>query len=161
MELDVMMSIFADLGEKIGENNKHLANTMKIPKPLGRTIGGTAIAVTGVVTNLTCQQYCPVGKMWEVRLIGIFGSDTHTAVTGATADIFAGAEQDVNTSDFTGCFISATPIPFVKDYGRRHVCVYPGESVYALVTGTAGGQGLVLNAVLDEWTYSDAEQMRI
>lgn len=240
MELDAMVGIFADLSEKVAENNKHLSNRLKLPKPLGRTIGGSALATAGVVTNVTTQQACPVGKMWEVRLAGLFGSDTHTAVLGAnaaisqpavpasgtavqntnafavnvvlagftatqvfvngilvgasngtyvvpafgsisvtysvagtmtwtnaasgtpaTADIFAGSEQDVNTSDFTSVFASAVTIPFVKDYGRRHIDAYPGENVYALVTGAPTNQQLVIVAVVDEWNYSDAEVMHV
>jgi hypothetical protein len=162
MELEVMAGISVEmLEEKLNNHAKKLSEMMKLPKPLGRTVGGAAVGVTGSVINLNSQQIVPVGRMWVLRSVGVFGNDTHTSVAGATADLFAGSMQDENSSDFTSCFASAVTIPYVNTYGNRHVCLYPGENLYALVTGATTGQNLVIVGVVDEWIWSQAEMQHI
>lgn len=162
MELDagIAIQIGSIVDDKLGPVHKRLAGAAA-PKPIRRRFGGSAVAAAGVVTNIPTYPICAEGRMWEIRKVGIFGGDTHTVVAGTTADIFAGSLQDLSTSDFEGVFLSAVTVPTVKDFGRRHITLYAMDQVYALVSGAAANQQLVLTGEADEYVLDEVESIHV
>jgi hypothetical protein len=158
MELDagIAIQIGSIVDDKLAPMHKRM-DKMNAPKPIRRRFGGSGVGAAGQVINIPSYPICPEGRMWVIRKVGLFGSDTHTTVTGATADIFAGSMQDLNTSDFEGVFESAVTIPFNANFGNRHITLYAMDQVYALVSGAAAGQVLVLTGEADEFVLDEVE----
>jgi hypothetical protein len=152
--------LITGMDEKLGKMHKHMSK-QTVPKPIRRRFGGSGTAAAGVVTNVQCFPICAEGRMWVIRKVGIFGSDTHTVVASTTADLFAGSTQDLNVGDFQGVFLSGVPVPTIKDFGNRHITLYAMDQVYALVTGAPAAQQLVVTGEADEYAIGDVEEMRV
>ena len=241
MELDAGIAI--QIGNIVDEKMQPMHKRMDkaaAPKPIRRRFGGSGIATTGQITNVPTFPICAEGRMWVVRIIRLFGVDTHTPINAAnptpaqpavpastvavqntnsypvsvvisggtitavvvngitvgtaagtylvpsggaisitysvaptwvwnyagvqqlaTADIFAGSMQDLNTSDYQAAIASAVNAPFVMDKGNRHITLYAQDQVYALVTGALTGQLIVLTGEADEYAIEEVETVTI
>jgi hypothetical protein len=166
MELDTMVSIFADLSGQVAETNKYMSRLMPpYPRPNQKPVGNSIVA-TGVSPQLLQIDITPSSEyMWYVKQIGIFGTDGHTALSGVVADVYLGPVLDyapgVPITAFDAQLLSGILVPSIYNFGHKDKPVQPREHVYAWVYGLTLGQPVELVAQVDEYRVEEMERMTI
>jgi hypothetical protein len=166
MEIEASLSFFADLGEKLGETNKHLSNLMRpYPKPNQKPVGNSMIA-TGASPQLLEISATPSAQyMWYVKGIGLFGTDGHTALSGVVADVYMGPEQEfapgVPITAFDSQILSGVLVPSINNFGHKDKPLMPREHIYAWVYGLTLGQPVEMVAQVDEYRADEVQRMTI
>lgn len=154
-------SVFQQLLDKFEEMTQFVRQPTG--RPLNRTIGANIVtpASPGSVQQIFAQPTQPAqGRMWDVRILSLFGADDHTTVA-STGVFYCGAAADLPGPDFTGVVEFATAVPFTRNYGRRHIVCYPGETVYVNIYTPVASQSYTLVAVVDEYIVEEIEATRI
>lgn len=164
MDLEMMVGIFADLGEQVGQTNKHLGAMIE-PKPVHKPVGNSLVQSSAAPSPvlLEINDTPNVGKMWYVTQIGVLGTDGHTAVSGAIADVYIGPSPDAISgtpvTDFQAQIISGATIPTIANYGHHDKPIHSHEHIYVLLYGILSGQPIELVAHVDEYNVSEVERM--
>lgn len=112
------------------------------PRPLSPSGGAITVAINAVTG----------GSAGNINVYGISGGTV-------TADIYAGASADVIGTDFEALEALATTLPYVNTWGNRHVCLYPGETLYAIINGAAVNTQFVMVMEADEYPIEQVEAM--
>lgn len=165
---EVMLGAFADLGKQSADQHKQLMGAVGSPKALHKTTFGTILAPsqTPFILSVNNPASPAAGRTWNVRGVGLYGADGHTAVTGS-ADFYAGAVP-LNT-DPGGAILPVFPdilngtltLPFSGTYPRHAYWVTHGESVYAVIYGVAANTQLTLVATVEDFLMSDVEPLGV
>lgn len=172
-DFKLMLDFFAQTGEKNDQNHKELMGMLKNPVPTRPLVGGVAITsgaspfVLGPTGNVATGP--AAGLLWNIRTIGIYGVDGHTAVSGVTGvDLYAGDIPDAGgaTDPPAASFsdlISAgiVTLPTFQTYSRHAIWCKHGEVPYAMVYGLGAGIQLVFVSTVEQWRMQDAEAMSI
>lgn len=133
----------------------------KEAQPLLRDFA-TAFPITA---NPTCivlnNMYPAMGRVWEITQVGVFGTDGHTAVTSAIADIYAGpaAGQDA-PGDFAS-FINSGPVPCNFLIGDHKCYANAQDRIYAWIYGISSGVYLTLAGTVRDWRIEDRSEITI
>lgn len=99
----------------------------------------------------------PVGSIWQLRLITIFGNDDHTVVSGVTASLYCGDPAGLN---LTQLVLTGLPIPsstFIPD-----TCVWchpQANVVIATSAAVLAGQQVGATIVVEEWRQKDVSRL--
>lgn len=157
MEIDAEFML--DLGGKVDATHKHLIKGRV--KPVRKPIGGSVYLGAEPTAPILCilQGKPATGRCWNILRVGIFGADTHTAVTDVTVDVFAGDLLDNATLNFLDCIISAATVPSVTSFSKEVEWCYSGQSMYALLygSGLSADQPYEVVARVAEYNTCDVE----
>lgn len=170
--IEVAFDAFIKAGEKRHAETTKALKGLMAPLPLHPTVVGQATIQTGVNPTVVLPQMMTgpaSGRIWNVRTIGVYGGDGHSAVTGVTAvDLYAGDPPDAGGSTFPGGpsltdLISAgiLAVPAFQTYSRHSIWCRHGEVPYALVFGGTVGASLQLVVNVEEWNVGDVEALSV
>lgn len=147
------MSVGIDFEAHLGRIERKLNEyNAALTAPTTKVFGDSALAVAGTPTLLLIDAFSAPNRFWHVQTIGLFGSDGHTAVAGATADVYLGPGYDPSQTDFNAQILSGKSIPYIETHGKWDWTMSPRDRIYALVYGAAANQQLVLTARILEQT---------
>lgn len=99
----------------------------------------------------------PVGSLWQLRLITLFGNDDHTVVAGLTAALYCGNPTNLSLSQLV---LTGLPIPsstFIPD-----TCVWchpQANVVIATSAAVSAGQQVGATIVIEEWRQRDVSRL--
>src|ERR1700735_4766768 len=81
---ELMISAFGNFGDKMEAGHKALGKTLMTPKPIRRPVGTSIISsgANGQLVENPSVMSPGKGRLWFVRRIQLFGTDTHTQVLG-------------------------------------------------------------------------------
>jgi hypothetical protein len=125
------------------------------PRPIylsrsGAVIGTGAAAIVDVGRP-------PVGSIWQLRYITIFGNDSFTVVSGLTCSLFCGDPVSPSLAQLKLTGLAAPSATFIPD-----TCIWchPTDSVF-LTTSIAlpAGQQLGANLGIEEWLLRDVSRL--
>lgn len=164
---DVMLGAFAKFGDEQKAGQSQILSALSTPKPIRQTAFGTLLTAGTAPFLLmpNSNQGPSSGRTWNIRTVGIYGADGHSAVAGVTGvDIFAGDVSDptVGVTPFPD-LISAgiIALPTFQTYGRHAIWCRHGETVYALVYGVAAGVNLNLVINYEDWAVGEQEAISV
>jgi hypothetical protein len=162
MELDLSLDAFVDLGNKVDQIHKSMPRFAKvIHRQIGNSFVSNAAATSPQILEIN-QRPAP-GYMWYVLKVGIFGTDGHTVVSTALADIYAGPLLDllsgVPFTDFSSQILSGVAIPSITTWGHKSVPMHQNESIYALLYSLPASQPVELVATIAEWPVAAEEAL--
>lgn len=169
---EVMLGAFAKLGDEHKQQMNQVLSALADPLPLHPMIVGNATIVTGVQPTVVLPQVVTgpaSGRIWNVRSIGVYAGDGHTALTGVTGvDLYAGDPPDAGGSTMPGGpsltdLISAgiIALPTFQTFGRHIVWCRHGEVPYALVFGGTVGASIQIVVNVEEWNIGDVEALSV
>lgn len=157
MELEA--DFVLDLGNKVNETHKHILKGHA--KPTRKPIGGSVIVPSTFTAPVLCilQAKPATGRCWNILRVGVFGADTHTAVTDVTVDVFAGDLLDTSSLNFPDCILSGAAVPSVTSFSKEVEWCYSGQMLYALIYGTGleAAQPYEVVARVAEYNTCDVE----
>lgn len=161
---EVLLGAFANFGEETKRNHRELMSAITVGLPLHRYPFGSAIVPNPTATvAVVATGKPPAGRMWNVRSMGIYGADGHTAITGSAEFYIGTAPQDTeagpqaNIADIVAPGIAVLPGQVTLS---RHVYwARNGQSLYALVYGGVAGTQLSLVCAVEDWKIEDVEAL--
>lgn len=109
--------------------------------PLPRINSGTGVVLLGSPPN---------GRTWNIVSLLLLGTDDHTSVAGATVALYVGNPANAPLSD---CINPGQSVPMAVTFARHCHWVFPGETLYCNVTGTASL--ITVRAGVHEYRYRD------
>lgn len=152
--------LFDEFLEKLGYKleaqftAKHEVNP--IHKPVGNTLTVPAVAPASIVVEINTVP--AAGRTWYISRLAILGTDGHTAVAGAVADVYAGPGQEV---DPQSQIYSGLTIPTIIEEGRFHNPMHQNDHIYAIVYGAPANQVLTLVALVNDYPTEAVEAMGV
>lgn len=163
MELDAAIELFASTSDKV---DKIHSSILKPPvNPIYKPVGNSIVATGAAVQVIEIVQTPSEGRMWYVRQLGLFGSDGHTVVASALADVYLGPEQEYipgsPVTDYSAQLLSGVAIPSITHFGHFDKPLHQGEHIYALLYAMSNGQQVSLVAQVSEFPVSSREAMNI
>jgi hypothetical protein len=82
---ELMISAFGNFGDEMKAGHKALGKTLMTPKPIRRPVGNVTVSTGTGAQLITGANMSPgKGRIWFVRRIQLYGSDTHTQVLGSS-----------------------------------------------------------------------------
>lgn len=111
----------------------------------------------------------PTGTMWAPLIVGIVGSDDHTAVANGVWAVYAGGEAVLTPVPMLGNLLipgnvtgATDKIPgYVQPSGKEDVYLHYGDSLFVLVYGAAAATNLLAYAKVREIVPSNEEELNI
>jgi hypothetical protein len=130
MAFDFEASVGIALG-KMDEIHKGVTG-LQGPKPLIKKAGVANNPSAATSQTLIIPQYPAAGRMWYISRTVLVGSDGHSPVTNAVADVYAGPSPGL--LDAPSQMYAGLTIPTIVEEGRFHNPVMHGEVVYVILT---------------------------
>lgn len=138
-------------GIQIGDVEKVVGNAVdKLshkPKPLylprsAAVIGAGSIAVLDLGSP-------PVGSVWQVRCITLYGADDHTVLASTVFAVYTGDSLNAGLHSLRIPGLAIPSVTFIPDTGFM---VHANESLFIQSsTSIAAGQQVGCNILLEEW----------
>jgi len=166
MSVDVAVSASLSIGdvEKVG--NSVVDRLSHKPKPiyLRRTAafnpatpsamgaGGGFLNPNGTVTLDIGSP--PVGRLWQIRVATIFGTDDHTVVSGATMSLYV---ADPLNPSLAGLLVTGLAVPSTTFFPDTCLWGHANENII-LVSNIAVTQQIGVNVQIEEWREHEVSQ---
>lgn len=148
-EFDVGIA-FQLLTDTVDKGNKTLDKMARPVQPIRKNIGVANQPSAAATQTLVIPARPAAGRMWFVHRVVVLGTDGHTSVAGAVADIYTGPAGNI-TADPTSQIYSGLTLPTIIVEGRHHNPVMYGEQVYALLYGLPAQQVVQFAVGIDEY----------
>ena len=141
-----------------GELNKRIDTFLSTYKnPVHKQIGASGTSTgPGNVMTLIANDNPSAGKAWFVARFFIRGTDGHTAVGGAIADVYAGPGEEDNA---LAQIYSGISIPFLAEEGRFHNPMHQNDQLYALIYNVPAAQNITMAATVWEYPVEAVESL--
>jgi hypothetical protein len=158
MALDLEASFGIAMGKL---DTIHKALPKGEPKPLVKRWGVANTPSALTAQTLIIPSSPAAGRMWFISRTAILGSDGHTSVAAAVADIYAGPGGVQNTADPTAQIYSGLTLPTIIEEGRFHNPVLHGELVYALLYALPAQQIVQFAVTVYDYAVADILAMAV
>lgn len=99
----------------------------------------------------------PVGSLWQLRLITLFGNDDHTVVAGMTAAMYLGNPASLSLAQLVLTGLAIPSATFIPD-----TCVWcqpQANVVVATSIAVPAGQQVGATVVIEEWRQRDVSRI--
>lgn len=127
-----------------------------IHKPVGKSVNTGAAAPASLVIEIDTVP--AAGRTWYISRFAILGTDGHTSVAGAVADVYAGPGQEV---DPQSQIYSGLTIPTIIEEGRFHNPMHQNDHIYAIVYGAPNNQQITIAALVNDYPTDAVEAMGV
>lgn len=149
--LGVVLGAFADLGDRIDKVAPAVSSRLLSgAQPIIRTIGGSLVTTTANPDILIVNSHPMPGRIWNVRKIGLFGNDGHSAVGSPGANSISGGGGSVVPAG-AGTVIATVNITTAGTYA----VTVSGIQVAGPVAADRNNMGLYVNGVLNQVLPAD------
>jgi hypothetical protein len=173
MEIDAKLEAFASTDDDgAPSQNGHLpvgAMGVDVGKHVFKQVGNSLVTSAAPPSPIYLQidETPAVGRMWYVKKFAVFGTDGHTAVSGAIVDGYAGPSQEMQgvygapISAFPYQIITGASVPFITRYGHEDQPLHAHEHLYVWIYSAPATQAFELVAEVDEYWIDEIESTRI
>lgn len=168
MDLEVAFGAWTS---ELGQHAKDMGSKLDklVPfKPLHKQALSGAVQIGAVAPAsalIEIAPHVPVGRVWNVTAVSIFGPDGHTAVAGAKVDIYGGAllasSATVGGGALSDIIISAAVVPSVNFVPDKAIWLHQDETIYGLIYSSPASTNYVLTARVSEWPVEAVESLVI
>jgi len=150
-------STISDTAAKTSKSLMAELHRQPLHLPFGTSYPGAASPPSPL--SLIIPHFPATGRMWYVTRFAITGSDGHTAVSGAVADIYMGPGQG-NVDPLSQVY-SGLVIPTIIEEGRYHNPMHSNGRVYAVIYNLPANQPITISVLAAEYPVAASESMSI
>lgn len=139
-----MTDHFASVHKKLDEAKERL-------RPIYRNLIGAGTMPASGAASIKLPVFPAEGRMWNVLQVAVYGTDGHTTLASAVAEVYAGDEDLPSQGDQIAIFSS---VPGIATFSKGTIWQASSTDLFARVYGAAAGSPLIFVArVMD---YPDA-----
>jgi hypothetical protein len=166
MSIDVAASVALSIGdvEKVGNSvvdrlshkpkpiYLRRSASFNISSPMAMGAGGGFINQNGGVTLDIGA--CPAGRLWQIRVATLFGTDDHTVVSAVTMSMYV---ADPLNPGLHGLLVTGLAVPSTTFFPDTCLWAHPAENIILVSSGTVTQQ-IGVNVTIEEWREHEVTQ---
>lgn len=147
MELSANVSAGIQLGDVEKLVDGAVDRIKSDPKPFYLTRVAAAIG-TGAVIRLDLGAP-PTGSIWQVRVITLYGTDDHTAVSSVVGALYTGNSDNLTLASLKITGMAFPSTTFIPDTA---IWCHPNENLVLQTSAViSAGQQVGVNVTVEEW----------